>query len=687
LEDTIHYINSFIEGNNEAFEKIVIKYEKLVNSFISGKVPEKDVDDVVQETFIKVFINCAKLKNPASFKAWLFAICRNCINNYLRDKNNKSEEILLIEDLPAKVEIQKDENPILIIEQAIHQMPLQKQSNLKLKYLCGFSYKEIASLKGISENLVKSRLFEYRKILKQIIENHQQNLVSFPLKDIKECIMEKIDNIKKGAEIITGLSLNHQVKLCGFVKENKKFDADLLEGIGNLNGGEEFVATFNGKISFSEFADLLCFIHKDTVERIITNYTNSDVNFANQLNREITLSDLKVSDNKAFFLKSEKITDDPDSIIIALSGYIDNTIVAGEFEKKMLTLIESGYVNIILNCDGLHYISSVGFGALIVILKEIAVVKGNLILCNLMPIFGEIFSLLGLSHYVVKVDAIEQALEYCSKSDRKQVIIKEKKSDLIHLMPENNSGDNNLNFYSYYRNSVEPSYNYYDYKKMENNKWAVIRAQIAGKGSESAAISSQISSSFHLFFEHNSDRLALNEVLYFINSQILDLKFHNRFAVLIIMIVDGNTGETSICTAGDHHIPFYNAAEQQMEFLDLPETPGLGMFPNHLIRAKSPFQITNKIFKRKDTIYLFTDSLEDSLRASDTEPWCEELGMEGVFNILNKYHKLNNTSLQNETSQNLEKIVNSLIEEVKIFKGDFKQYFDSDLLILAYQFL
>jgi len=257
----------------------------------------------------------------------------------------------------------------------------------------------------------------------------------------------------------------------------------------------------------------------------------------------------------------------------------------------------------------------------------------------------------------------------------------------MHLMPENVGGDNNLNFYSYYKNSIEPSYNYYDYKKLGNNKWAIIRAQIAGKGHEAAAISSQISSSFNLFFEHNSDRLALNEVLYLFNSQILGLKFHNRFAVLIIMIVDGETGETSICTAGDHHIPFYNAVEQQMQFLDLPETSGLGMFPNNLIRAKSPFQITHKVFNREDTIYLVTDSLEESQGAIDVDPWFEELGLERVFNILNKYHKLYNTFSQDEKSLELEKIVNSLIDDVQIFKGDFKQYFDSDLLILALQFL
>ena len=687
MEETIRYINSFIAGDNESFEKIVLKYEKLVYSFISGKVPEKDVDDIVQETFIKVFINCTKLKNPTSFKAWLFAICRNSINNYLRDKNNNIEQLALTEDLPAIFEELNYEDSYLLVRQAINQMPLQKQSDLNLKYICGFSYKQIAILQGISENLVKSRLFEYRKILKQIIVNYQQNLISYPTKEIKEYVMEKINHIKKGAEIISGLSLNNQVKLCKFVKDNQKFDADLLEGIGQLNEGIEFVTTFNGKISLSEFADLLCFVNKDTVNRLLLNYKQSDKRFTDDLTKEMTLADLKLSENNAFVLKSERIKDNPNSLIVNLSGYIDSNIVATEFEIKMLKLIETGYVNIILDCNGFHYISSTGFGALIVILKKIASKKGNLIICNLMPLIGEIFSLLGISHFFIQTDTVEQALKYCSNTDIEQDILKEQENDLLHLMPENIGGDNNLIFYSYYKNSIEPSYNYYDYKKLENNKWAVIRAQIAGKGQEAAAISSQISSSFHLFFEHNSNKLALNEVLYLINSQILGLKFHNRFAVLIIMIVDGNTGETSICTAGDHHIPFYNATEQRMLFLDLPETPGLGMFPNHLIKVKSPFQIIKKNFNRKDTIYLFTDSLEESQRGFDVEPWFEELGLERVFHILNKYHKIYNSSSQNEKSQDLKKIINSLIHEVEIFKGDFQQYFDSDLLILAFQFL
>ncbi len=682
MDDTIYYINTFIEGNNESFEKIVIKYERLIYSFISSKVPEKDVDDIVQETFIKVFINCSKLKNPASFKAWLFAICRNCINNYLRDKNNKSEQLFSIEDLTVKEEFRNDENPIFIIRHAINQMPLQKQPDLFLKYICGFSYREIAALYGISENLVKSRLFEYRKTLKQIIENHKQDLISYTSINLKECIMEKIELIKQGADIITGLSLDHQIKLCGFVKDNQKFDAVLLEGIGKLNGGTEFVTSFNGKLSLSEFADLLCFINKETVQRIFHNYRQKDINFVSDLNKEMSLSDLKILENKSLVLKSERIAISSNSLIVSLNGYIDTSEMAKEFEIKMISLIESGYVNIILDCRDFTYIISTGIGALIVILKKMASEEGNFIICNLNPLIWEVFSLLGISRFFIKKESLNQAIEYCANSKITRDVPTETISNIEQLIPEMKVEDKHINLFCYYKDSQKPSYSYFDYKALDNNKWAIIKAAVAGKGGEAAAISSLMSSNFHLYFEHNSNKYTLNELVYMINSRILKMNFHNRFAVLNLMIIDGLTGECSICSAGDHHIPYYNAAEKQMRTLDLPETPALGMFPNDLIRAKSPYLITKHNFKILDTIYLLTEGLEESRRGIDVEPEFEDLGIEGIFKILNRQHKIYNSSTQNP-----EKIVNGLIEEVKTFRGDYNQGFDYDWLVLAIQLI
>lgn len=83
-------------------------------------------------------------------------------------------------------------------------------------------------------------------------------------------------------------------------------------------------------------------------------------------------------------------------IIISLEGRID-TNNYNDFEARMQEIIPTGTEKIILDCAGLHYMSSSGLRVFVMIQKKITLMKGVLKLCNLQEGIQEIFDISGLS--------------------------------------------------------------------------------------------------------------------------------------------------------------------------------------------------------------------------------------------------------------------------------------------------
>lgn len=83
-------------------------------------------------------------------------------------------------------------------------------------------------------------------------------------------------------------------------------------------------------------------------------------------------------------------------LVIGITGRLD-TSNYGELETKLLGFIESGEINIVLNCSGLSYISSSGLRVLLMALKKITAVNGRFYLCCLQENIMKIFEIAGFT--------------------------------------------------------------------------------------------------------------------------------------------------------------------------------------------------------------------------------------------------------------------------------------------------
>ena len=82
--------------------------------------------------------------------------------------------------------------------------------------------------------------------------------------------------------------------------------------------------------------------------------------------------------------------------VIAVQGRID-TITAGDFEAKVLALLDQGMANLVIDCTNMDYISSSGLRVFLIVQKKVAVSRGTLRLCSLKPSIREVFDISGFS--------------------------------------------------------------------------------------------------------------------------------------------------------------------------------------------------------------------------------------------------------------------------------------------------
>ena len=171
-------IARFQKGDTYAFDQLVRRYKdpllNFVYRFISDLV---EAEDVVQETFYRVFKNKHYYKEVAKFSTWIYTIAGNLAKTELRrrrrrkvfsiHKDSHEKDI----DLPdEKSDPEKKVNTALtekIIEKAIRNLPEKFRQVIILRDVQEFSYEEISSILKVPLGTVKSRVNRARLRLQE----------------------------------------------------------------------------------------------------------------------------------------------------------------------------------------------------------------------------------------------------------------------------------------------------------------------------------------------------------------------------------------------------------------------------------------------------------------------------------------------------------------------------------------
>ena len=133
-----------------------------------------DAEDIVQETLIKVWKKRESWDEIDSIEAFCYAICRNLALDRIKRADNFSES--LDETQSMAVDTSYSSNPeeqvqqsdrIKLVKELIDHLPEKQRSVIQLRDFEGKSYKEIADIMQMTDELVKVTLFRARQTIKK----------------------------------------------------------------------------------------------------------------------------------------------------------------------------------------------------------------------------------------------------------------------------------------------------------------------------------------------------------------------------------------------------------------------------------------------------------------------------------------------------------------------------------------
>jgi RNA polymerase sigma factor (sigma-70 family) len=156
---------------NEAFKKLLLTYQKpLYNHIRNIILNHDDTNDVLQNTFIKVFQNLKKFKGESKLFSWMYRIATNEALNFLNKKAKKvgvSSETLQNKTIDnLKSDSYFDGNDIQIkLHKAIVTLPEKQQLVFKMKYFENLKYEQISEILGTSVGALKA---SYHHAVKKI---------------------------------------------------------------------------------------------------------------------------------------------------------------------------------------------------------------------------------------------------------------------------------------------------------------------------------------------------------------------------------------------------------------------------------------------------------------------------------------------------------------------------------------
>lgn len=166
-------------GDKLAFDLLVRKYQYKLGNLVSRYVyDQSEVEDIVQEVFIKAYRAIGRFRGDSAFYTWLYRIAINTAKNYLVSQGRRPPNTDIEAGDAALTEVGKQLREIATPEanllchelaqtvtKALLALPDDLRMAITLRELEGLSYEEIATAMECPIGTVRSRIFRAREAI------------------------------------------------------------------------------------------------------------------------------------------------------------------------------------------------------------------------------------------------------------------------------------------------------------------------------------------------------------------------------------------------------------------------------------------------------------------------------------------------------------------------------------------
>lgn len=180
MQDEKNFIARLIQAKtqNEAFKELVQCYQKPLYYHIRNIVlNHDDTDDVLQNTFIKVFSNIGNFKGESKLYSWMYRIATNESLTFIEQRAKKqgisNVEVQQKAILNLESDVYFEGNEIQIkLQKAIATLPEKQQLVFKMKYFEDMKYENISEILDTSVGGLKANYHHAVKKIEEYLKNN-----------------------------------------------------------------------------------------------------------------------------------------------------------------------------------------------------------------------------------------------------------------------------------------------------------------------------------------------------------------------------------------------------------------------------------------------------------------------------------------------------------------------------------
>jgi RNA polymerase sigma-70 factor (ECF subfamily) len=156
-------------GARDAFAELFARYRPAVWAFFRRRAADARLaEELAQDTFVAVLEAAPRYEPRAPFRSYLFGIAYNILlADRRRSKNHDAGPLDDDPPVPAR-----DPDTTVWVRTALGRLEPDEREILLLREYDGLTYQEIADVRGVPLNTVRSRLFRARMALKESLDAH-----------------------------------------------------------------------------------------------------------------------------------------------------------------------------------------------------------------------------------------------------------------------------------------------------------------------------------------------------------------------------------------------------------------------------------------------------------------------------------------------------------------------------------
>lgn len=174
------------KGDRRAFDVLFLRYRHKIRGLVGRFVRDpSEVDDVVQEAFIKAYRALPNFRGDSAFYTWLYRIAVNASKNYVAASSRRTPTVDIEVGTAEQLDLADGTYPLrdsespeqalrrdelaAAIRQAISDLPDDLRTTVTLREFDGLSYRQIAEITDCPVGTVRSRIFRAREAIDEQI--------------------------------------------------------------------------------------------------------------------------------------------------------------------------------------------------------------------------------------------------------------------------------------------------------------------------------------------------------------------------------------------------------------------------------------------------------------------------------------------------------------------------------------